>query len=1127
MKILSQFFCILILSLVTVSFSETIEIPLKKVDGCYQISTADDLFSFAQIVNGYYDQDFVRHQESSACGVLTADISIAQRTWIPFKEFSGIFDGRGHTIFGFVSDSVRCFFKSVSGTKENPAIIKNVGWINGSLNTTENGDVGLIDNATGYVEIDHVFNEMNFSAGSGNASCFVINQYGRLKISNSYNKGRITHDRALAGIFVTTSRGVVSLENVYNLGGSAPLVGYAMDTLFIANAFTLGSGVTFDCAVGRRDYQGRYSVIETNNLFSAKRCSFGDSASAEEFLDGSVAIRLHYRNNGGIWGQSVGVDEYPNFSGEIINDYSSTVKVSNLQYVTFDGDSTSYPDYYVEGYEIKVAVEPPQRDGFVFTGWFNNPDGAGNPLDTLSDIETGDQTIYGKWWPIPTKTGKCYEIASMDDLFGFAAVVNGALGVEKDSTACAKLVTDIRSVSGERLWWLPIQNFAGSFDGNGFTIADLYAYDKAYYERESKPLGLFGSVAGGSEENPVVIKNLKMENCFFYGSWSVGGIIGFVDKESNVYLDSIVVDNKVFSEQRAGGFIGSIYSSATVSINNSTRTNKTEGNYNIGGLVGDVRDYSKLSIENCSVEGAVIAQNSGAGAFIGVASKSEVLIRRTYVEGEVRGDSYVGGFVGHNIGTLRIENSYHVGDVNGDDCIYGAGSYRGVVIGGFIGVASGDISIVNSFQYGNLENTCSESRTGAFAGVLDAENLNVTNLFYPSSLPQDSIGNAVDADLFINGNIAKELHDYNDGSINGDIWGQKVGVDLHPVFTSNVVGYGSSDRYSKYVLHWNGSKEEGLYKVGSITELPVFKDDAYTLYGWFTDEEFTGDTTLHIDETASGELHYYGYLSWKSFNVSFVIDNRDGCSGSVVEDNFWEGTDFFFIYGYNAKLKAIPSIGCKADESSGIFKDNKAVIENITEDVELHVSFVKDIYKITYHSTQNDMSYLSSEDLEFTYWDEVTLATPTSDCYTFGGWYGNPAFRGQSFDKIEKGSIGNKEFWAKWTLKDEQRCLPESSSSEGSSSSVESSSSAESSSSSQDVVLAMNAKVLSPFSVEVLGRKINLTGVRPGTSVTLMDSQGRIILSRMAAKNSIVFEIPFSGRFVVHANGTSALVSIR
>ena len=36
--------------------------------------------------------------------------------------------------------------------------------------------------------------------------------------------------------------------------------------------------------------------------------------------------------------------------------------------------------------------------------------------------------------------------------------------------------------------------------------------------------------------------------------------------------------------------------------------------------------------------------------------------------------------------------------------------------------------------------------------------------------------------------------------------------------------------------------------------------------------------------------------------------------------------------------------------------------------------------------------------------------------YVFGGWYDNPEFYGEKIERIDKGNIGNRTFYAKWIL---------------------------------------------------------------------------------------------------------------
>lgn len=128
------------------------------VDGCYQITNAGELFGFADIVNGTNSAT----KNASACGKLVHDLRIVQfperpvgnddsgeeqqyafgpnshvvpedlsqypqktpipynipedNRWTPMVDFSGIFDGQGHTISGlFYSGNSAGFFASLTG----------------------------------------------------------------------------------------------------------------------------------------------------------------------------------------------------------------------------------------------------------------------------------------------------------------------------------------------------------------------------------------------------------------------------------------------------------------------------------------------------------------------------------------------------------------------------------------------------------------------------------------------------------------------------------------------------------------------------------------------------------------------------------------------------------------------------------------------------------------------------------------------------------------------------------------------------------------------------------------------------------------------------------------------------
>ena len=72
-------------------------------------------------------------------------------------------------------------------------------------------------------------------------------------------------------------------------------------------------------------------------------------------------------------------------------------------------------------------------------------------------------------------------------------------------------------------------------------------------------------------------------------------------------------------------------------------------------------------------------------------------------------------------------------------------------------------------------------------------------------------------------------------------------------------------------------------------------------------------------------------------------------------------------------------------------------------------------YTITYNLNggTNDLANPASYNIETA---TIILKEASKENYTFAGWYDNAGFTGEKVSKIEKGSTGNKDFWAKWEI---------------------------------------------------------------------------------------------------------------
>ena len=206
-------------------------------------------------------------------------------------------------------------------------------------------------------------------------------------------------------------------------------------------------------------------------------------------------------------------------------------------------------------------------------------------------------------------------------------------------TAHAKLVNDIDLAYASASNWIPVSKsnsngFAGTFDGNGHCIKNLYSsFNQGGY------VGLFGYVYGGT------IKNLTVEgviespcsnqgmiagysyggnyyNCVAKGrintsgSYFVGGIAGNISKSgsSNPVVQGCASYVDIVS---TGTYTAGLVGMASNGINMEACANygNVTGTANVGALMGYYNPNSESHITNCYV-GSCEVRGEGANVFL-------------------------------------------------------------------------------------------------------------------------------------------------------------------------------------------------------------------------------------------------------------------------------------------------------------------------------------------------------------------------------------------------------------------------------------------------------------------------------------------------------------------------------
>jgi len=220
----------------------------------------------------------------------------------------------------------------------------------------------------------------------------------------------------------------------------------------------------------------------------------------------------------------------------------------------------------------------------------------------------------------------------------------------------------------ENIWDRPINNFAGTFDGQGHTISGIYCMGYLYQcsgaGLKPLPAGLFANT-----KPECVIKNFKLVNSYFCGDLQDGaGIISACGGGTfdSIYTDATLVSYKYWN----GGIIGKATESTT--ITNCWFDGRIDiiGGYAryTGGIMGRAMNKeADFLIEHCLATGIMYNETEktgvGMGAILGNAlDSSTVTINDCFVNADLTNEYKVavGSVYGvsENNATVKVTNTY-------------------------------------------------------------------------------------------------------------------------------------------------------------------------------------------------------------------------------------------------------------------------------------------------------------------------------------------------------------------------------------------------------------------------------------------------------------------------------------
>lgn len=276
------------------------------------------------------------------------------------------------------------------------------------------------------------------------------------------------------------------------------------------------------------------------------------------------------------------------------------------------------------------------------------------------------------------------------------------------------------------------------------------------------------------------------------------------------------------------GLFGCIYGA---NIKNLSVSGNVSGTGKIGGIVGYALNGS---IDNCTSDVKVIGSGSEVGGIVGEMSESTV--RNCGNTGAVTGLYSVGGIVGDAVSSRNsIENCYNTGNITSTGSMKVKTNYYSQ-IGGIVGDAY-QCKLSYCFNAGIITVAGNHSCVGPVVGYIVSNNTSDGNtVFYLSGCKDNNtvfnnmsgtepFGTEKSYDAFISGEVAYLLQK---GS-SAQLWGQKIGTDTFPVFSSDVVYEDEYDEVKAYRNTIDGTKILWFGNDKKTATVLLDKEGTYTL----------------------------------------------------------------------------------------------------------------------------------------------------------------------------------------------------------------------------------------------------------------------------------------------------------
>lgn len=505
--------------------------------------------------------------------------------------------------------------------------------------------------------------------------------------------------------------------------------------------------------------------------------------------------------------------------------------------------------------------------------------------------------------------GNPYEISTAAELAWFRDYVNGG-----KLSVCAKLTADIdlkdfchaADASKEEQSWEPIGNgskrYAGTFDGNGHTISNLYI------KVQRGGVGFFGYMEYGTIKN-IVFDNAQVENTGNNYKFPFTGIVvgaAFGTLQNLKTLKNCSVKSSV---RALGGIAGTITQSCSNLENNAT----VSGIYEVGGIAGS---FSQYTLSSCVNNGMVTENSSGScGGIVGFLSNGTIEDCANY--GNVTGTNEIGGIVGYAQDNSTIKITLSSGDITSQ------ASRAGIIVG-----YARSINARNMLAYSN------NAKLTINGTIQEGDNVKTVgegNLGIASESTLEEIIKGFTQEQLKSGEVAFSLNSFKPSG--SWAWYQKLGEngDAYPVLNptgENTVyeayHHGEKDRFFSNTV---ANQHSVAYNAEAEDEANGNHDLSYEAgeYTWTEAEDNTQVPSVAVTYTCK--------VCGKTETPQMTVEHdaeHDNVEATCTED----GHKYYKTsYAFNAKAifsnaytQTLPALGHNMSEDV-TFNDSKGIYQ--------------------------------------------------------------------------------------------------------------------------------------------------------------------------------------------------------